>query len=266
MSKSMFAAIIVSSVLMGALAAGCGGASGNGDAVVAQVGRTPITEATLNHWMATFVRGDFYQAVGSKAPAGLATNPPNYDSCVKAAKTLAPGPSSGKRILSAAQLEHRCRVLYRDVRHEALSYLISVLWAVGQAAEIGKHVSDQQIQHYLGEIVKEQYKTQQAFTTYLANKGWSLADMQYILKKNILSEQLNTDAKAKASQLGGGKQAFMKVILRRNAQWTAKTNCRAGYVVWQCQEYKPKTTSTEASPAVLFEEMGGSRLINASPR
>jgi hypothetical protein len=267
MSKSKFAAMIVSAGVVGVSLAGCGGSSGAGGTVVAQAGRATITEATLNHWMATFVRGDFFQATGgSKAPAGLATDPPDYGSCAKAAKTLAPSPSSGKLILTRTQLEHRCHELYRYVRQEALSYLISVLWAVGQGAELGKHVSEQQVQGHLSTIIREQYKTQQAFATYLANKGWSLADMQYILKRNLLVQKLQADAETKASRLGGGQHALVKVILTRNARWTAKTHCRAGYIVWQCREYKPTSTANESSPAIMFEEMRGARIVGASPR
>jgi hypothetical protein len=263
MSRSKFAVMIVSAVFVGVLSTGCGGSSDSGSTVVAQVGSATITKATLDHWMATFVRGDYYQATGGlKAPPGLATDPADYGSCVAAAKTLAPSPSSGKLILSKAQLEHRCRALYRDVRQEALSYLISVLWAEGQSAELGKHVSEQQVQHYLGGVIEKQYKTRQVFATYLANKGWSLPDMYYILKRNLLEQKLLSDAKVKASQHGGGQQAWTKVVIERDAKWTAKTNCRAGYTVSQCRDYKlTATATTESSPAVMFEEMRGARLI-----
>jgi hypothetical protein len=122
MSKSRLAAIVITTVLVALLAAGCGSSSGSSGTVVARVGGATITEATLDHWMATFVRGDFYQATGGlKAPAGLATDPPNYSSCVSAAKTLAPSPSSGKLILTSTQLERHCRALVKYVRSEALS-------------------------------------------------------------------------------------------------------------------------------------------------
>jgi len=269
MSKPMFLAMIVAGALLGVLSAGCGGASGSSDPVVAQVGRASITESTLNHRVAAFVRSDFYAVNVSKAPPGLATDPPDYASCVRAAKTLAPPASSGKRIFTAAQLERRCHSLYTYVRQEALSDLIYGLWAVGQDAEIGKHVSDQAVQQDLGELVKKHYKTQQAFATYLANAGWSLADMHYNVKRSLLAQQLAADSEAKARKLGGGEQALVKVILQRNVKWTNKTNCRAGYVVSQCKEYKAtpaSTTPIESSPAVIFEEMNGGRYVQASSR
>jgi hypothetical protein len=268
MSKAMFAAMLASAALAGLLAAGCGGASGasgGGDTVVAKVGSTPITESTLNHWVATFVRGDFYEAVGQKAPAGLGTDPPNYPSCVQAAKAIAPSRSSGKRILSKAQLEHRCRVLYRDVAAEALTYLISALWTTGQGAELGKHVTDQEVQRYLSKLVRERYKTTQAFAEYLASKGLSVADMQYLLKRNLLAEQVGREVRAKAQKLGG-QQALIKSIAELNARWTEKTHCRAGHLVAQCHEYTAGSNSTESSPAIIFEEMRGSRFVQALKR
>ncbi len=267
MSKSMFLALIVAGVLLGALLAGCGGTSGSSDAVVAEVGSTPITESMLNHWTATFVRGDFYQVNAGKAPLGLATDPPDYASCVKAAKTLAPSPSSGKRILTAAQLDHRCHILYGFVRDEALSYLISALWADGMSAEIGKHVSNEDVQRTINESIKKGYKTQQAFATYLANRGWSLSDMRYVVKRNLLNQKLTADAQRKAASLGGGERAFGQVLLQRISKWTKKTSCHAGFVVLRCKEYRAKKASTvpeEASPAVIFEEMNGGRYVSAA--
>jgi hypothetical protein len=230
---------------------GCG--RGGGDAVVAQVGANKITESTLHHWVATFIRGDFYQVIGAKAPAGLATDPPDYASCVSAAKTLVPRPGSGKPRLNTRQLETRCHELYEAVKLEALSYLISALWTKEQAAQLGHPVTDSEVHTRLQGLIAEKYKTQQAFQSYLRNKGWSLADMNYILKRNLGSERVLEAIRRQAAS--GGTRAFARVVLRNNAKWTAKTNCRAGYLVWQCQEYKP-TSPTTRSPAVLFEEMG----------
>ncbi|MBA3807123.1 MAG: hypothetical protein H0X28_01815 [Solirubrobacterales bacterium] len=262
MSKPMFLGVIVAGVLVGGVLAGCGGASGSSDVVVAKVGNTPITESTLNHWTATFVRGDFYSANSSKAPAGLATDPPDYAVCVKASKTLEPISSSGKPTRSAAQLEHRCQVLYKLVRAEALSYLISSLWAVGMSAEIGKHVSDQDVQRYLGGYIKREYRTQQAFATYLANRGWSIADMHYILKRNLLSQQLDPALRHRAAALGGGERAYGEAYIASISKWTLKTHCRAGDVVARCKGYKAKPAKTgpgEASPAVILEEIATGR-------
>lgn len=262
MSKMMIAAVIAAALLVAALSTGCGGASEPPAAVVAQVGGTPIKEATLNHWIATFIRGDFFEAIGHKAPPGLATDPPDYASCVRAARTLDPGPSNGKRVLTVAQLDHRCRALYRDVRLEALSYLISALWSAGQATERGIRVSDGEVQQYLHRLVTRQYKTQKAFTTYLATNGLSLADMEYLLKRNILIERVNQDMTSKAH---GDRHAYFQLGLHTMVKWTAKTHCRAGFVVSQCREYQRGKKYTESAPAVMFEEMTGRRFVEAAP-
>jgi hypothetical protein len=255
MSIKALAVGLSSIVFAGLAVVGCGGTAGNGDPVVAQVGSTKITESTLHHWMATFVRGDFYATIGTKAPAGLATDPPNYAACVAAAKTIEPRPSSGKPRLTGTQLEQKCHALYRDVRSEALSYLISVLWSIGEAGEMGRTVSDREVQKQIDTLITRTYKTQQAFFTYLDNKGWSLADMHYIVKRNLLSQLVNDVAANKAISQNG-QRAFVNMVLRRNAKWTTKTKCQTGYLVWQCKGYKP-TAPSDPSPAVLFEEIVG---------
>jgi hypothetical protein len=233
--------------------AGCGGSAG--DKTVAQVGSSKISESMLNHWVATFVRGDFYQVVGRRAPEGLATDPPNYPSCVRAAKTLAPSLASGKPRLDESQLDVKCHQLYANLRSEALSYLISVLWAEGEGAELGRKVSDAEVQSSLNQIEAKQHPGRQAFMTFLHNKGWSLADIHYVYKRNLLQQTIFANTQKKAREAGGSQQALVSAVVRRNAKWTAKTKCSAGLVVWQCPNYHATKTSTP-SPAVIFEEMG----------
>lgn len=239
--------------LASVLVTGCGGTGGSSDPVVAQVGNTNITESTLHHWTAVFMRGDYFSTTNTKAPAGLATEPPNYPSCVAAAKTIEPSPSSGKPRLTEAQLNQKCHALYKAVRSEALSYLISVLWEIGQAQEMGRTVSDQEVQKQINTLISRTYKSQQAFFTFLDRKGWSLADMHYIVKRNLLS-QIITDAAVNRATTKAGQRAFVDAVLQRNAKWTTKTQCHTSELVWQCEGYKPPATSGQ-SPAVMFEEI-----------
>jgi hypothetical protein len=248
-------------VLSLAFAAGCGSSSSSGgNAVVAQVAGKKITESTLNHWTAVFMRGDFYQAAGRKAPIGFASDPPRPEACVSVAKTFAaktvPTPGVKKPKLSEGQLQVKCRALYTQVRQEALGYVLSILWGEGQVAELGRKVTDREVQQNLKELIVNTYHTQQNFQTTLANKGWSLADIQYIIRRNILGRIFVAALKAKAAKLGGGQSTFVKLVNQSNAKWSTKTNCRPQDLVWECQEYKPSAALGSSSPAVLLEEMG----------
>lgn len=146
LNKLVSLAVSIASLVFLAISLpGCGKSASGADSVVAQVGKSPITESTLRHWAATFLRGDFFSGTGHKAPAGLGTDPPNYAACVAAAKTLTPAP--GKPKLNATQLNRRCHELYRSVSVEALSFLIGSLWSIGQVAELGERSPTKRFRH-----------------------------------------------------------------------------------------------------------------------
>ncbi len=233
--------------------AACGGSGGGipGNAV-AMVGKTPITYASLNHWAATFVRGDYYQVTQKRAPAGLASDPPNYAACVSAAETIAVKPPKP----TPTQLQGKCHQLYEAVKLEALRYLISALWSADQSAELGHKITETDINERIAQLQKEDYPQPGAFEAYLTNKGWSRADLHYIVKRNLLSGEVLKDIEKQAGKGHAGEKALTRLLQSSASKWTARTTCRPKYVVLQCKEYKG-VAPTGPSPAVLFEQMAG---------
>jgi hypothetical protein len=247
---ALLVALSLSTIGLGA----CGGGGARSD-MVAQVGSTPITSATLDHWTATFIRGDYYSVTRKQAPAGLASDPPNYPACVSGAMKIAAQGEQPAKKLTPAQLNTKCHQLYATVKREALSYLISVIWSAGQAAERGFKITEADITDRISQLQDEGYPKPGQFADYLTSKGWSRADLRYIVKRNLLTGEVMKALNARAGK-GPDSQPTLVKLLQNNARvWTAKTSCRAGLVVEQCKEYKGVTPSGP-SAAVLFEQMG----------
>jgi hypothetical protein len=242
-----------------------GGPRGSANNVVAIVGGTPITQSSLDHWAATFVRGDYYSTMQRRAPAGLATDPPNYAMCVsgeravieQAAEQPAPRRSKPRTKPTAAQLAVKCHQLYRDVRREALGYLISVLWVTGEAAERGHKVTEGAINERITELQQETYPKPGQFASYLANKGWSRTDLRYIVRRNLLSGYVLQEVKSQVGNGSGSELALARRVRANVQKWTTKTTCRGGIVVEACKEYRG-ATSSDPSPAVIFEQLAES--------
>ena len=231
----------------------CGG--GSGDPVVATVGKTKISQSTLNHWMATMVGGDFQEITGERAPTGLVSEPANYSRCVTSAKQIKPK-SSSTPVLNEARLKIRCRQLYTALKEQALSYLMTVLWRAEEGAELGQGVSDREISQKLQELAYREYKSPAAFRRFLASRHWSLADERYLLKRNLLDSDFLDRLRARAAALGGGERTFAKLAQENIAKWRAKTRCSPGYTAWQC---RPGGSTDEADPSasVLVEQLAG---------
>lgn len=234
---------------------GCGGSQSASD-VVARVDGRPITRALLSHWTATFVRGDYYAVTRKKAPVGLASNPPDYGACVSAAKKVRP-PTAARPPLTEAQLSERCHVLYATVEREALGYLITVMWSEGQAKERGYTITAADIAERIAQTQRESYPKRDAFANYLVSKGWTRADLNVIVRRNLLEGEVLKALEAKAGK-GPKSEGTLASLLEENARkWTSKTSCSTGYVVQQCRQYRGVTPKTQ-SAAVIFEEMMGS--------
>ena len=233
--------------------AACG--SGNSNSIpsnaVAVVGDTPITKATLNHWMQSIVGGDYFERVGERAPLGLVSEPPNYAGCLPGAKQLTD--ASGRQPpFTTQQLELKCRQLYQAIKEQALTFLISVQWRVNEADEHGVHVSDAEIAKYAREANASQFPQAGEFAKYLADREWVPSDQLYQLKRNLLTTKLQEQVKTGDTQQA--RIAFIDFVKGHIAKRTKETNCRPGYLVFQCRQFKASPTSIPA-PIVILEEL-----------
>jgi hypothetical protein len=105
------------------LASGCGGGRAGGVAV--RVGKAVITTAAVHHWMEVL------------APPFEVPDAPNFHRCTEQAAEEHPEGSQSQLALKA-----ECKQRYDTLRRQALSYLISAQWVIGQAREAGMASSE----------------------------------------------------------------------------------------------------------------------------
>lgn len=227
---------------------------------MATVGKTEITQATLNHWMQTTMGGDVREVLSMTAPEGIVSDPADYPRCVAVLKKI-PTSSGAPSKLSDAQLQAKCRQLYASVKEEALSFLIASLWRIEDAAEHGSSVSEAELTKVLNRLRYEDYPNPASFRRSLAEQRRSLADERYMLKRNILNEKFLKRLKAQAGY-GEGKvsateKGFIKLVLASNAKWSAKTKCEPGYFSVQCKGQEHRATASPSTALVLEQVRAG---------
>lgn len=260
-------AIAVSLALLGMSACGGGrGAAGVSHAnptggdhsdltgeVVAKVGDTTVTRSELSHWMATLAGGDFYEiGKGHAVPVRLASEPPDYTACVdslKAAATKArskpadsPPPGSA---VTAAQLLNKCHELYVALRLQATTYVIEGRWLIAVAAALGVRASEAEVQSMLRQVETREYPKPGEFQRYLTNSRRSIADERFVIKLDVMEKRLGKQLKTRAKQIE---------LLEAGHRVTAETDCRAGYVVPHCRQFKT-SKNLPHSPVVLLEQV-----------
>ncbi|HEV7527924.1 MAG TPA: hypothetical protein VGO29_03420 [Solirubrobacteraceae bacterium] len=230
-------------------AAGCGSA-GESVARLEGVPHGSISPSTLDHWMQATVGGDFRRTIGTEGPAGLVSEPANYPRCIAAARFVAPRSFFNQLRYTRAELEDACRQLYRAIKAQTLSFLISSEWTLTESAKLKLGATAAEVQHAL-EVDMQKRPTREDLGKYLTERRWSLADLLYQLKLNVLAAKLVARLRQQASETGGGTRALVRLTSKRDTSTAAKTTCRHGFVVPGCREYRTNTPPAPSSEVVL---------------
>lgn len=257
-STLALAAMVLAAVTLPACGSGGDAPSSGGEPVTTEaaspnsivtLGRAGISKATLNHWMSTIAGGDFFEISGMTAPSGLVSEPPNYAMCAANLKTLVPS-------LSQQELRTKCKQFQQAVKQQAIGYLITVDTILGQNAEQGIHVSNQEIQQAFKKLQAAQFHSERETQQYLANRHWSLSDELFIIKRDLLSSKLRSALEARFSG-----EALVNYVHNMDKKWTEKTSCSPGYVVEGCRQYVSTRAATASGPsaATLIEEISNLR-------
>ncbi len=203
--------------------AACGGIPGN---AVVQVGGTPITKATFEHWMS--VAASSTGATGAK-PA--IPDPPDYTACIAHLEATTAKPAKGQSKPTTAQLKSECEQQYKSLQQEVLGFLISSSWVLGEAESLGVKVSDQEVKKQFEKIKNEQFPKAEEFKKFLASSGQTVSDLLLRVKLNLLSTKIqqkiakekHTPSKAEiekyykehASKFGTPEKRDVRIILTK---------------------------------------------------
>ncbi|HUI59110.1 MAG TPA: hypothetical protein VLX90_02740 [Steroidobacteraceae bacterium] len=212
----------------------CGGTTTDlPSGVVAEVGGTPITKATLDHWMVATLGSDYYTVTSHEAPATLLAAPPDHASCVAELERI--DADANARKVTGAQIKSLCGELYEAIKEQALTFLISAQSEIASAKEDGVKVTGKQVQQAFAGLFPDQAELK----TYLARRHRTLADELLVVKVGVVNEAL-LRALAAAAKSGNGRVDTKAIEERGVAQDTRlvrETNCRQGYVVARCRQY-----------------------------
>jgi foldase protein PrsA len=163
----------------------CGGGI-PGDAVV-KVGDGSITKSAFSHWM-TVAAASSTATTGGQKP--VVPDPPSYTACIAHLKAVSPKPAAGQPAPTEAQLKSQCEQQYQSLKQEVLSFLISSQWVIGEASDLGVHVSDSEVKKRFEQIKTQQFPKAAEFEKFLASSGQTASDLLLRVKLNLLSSKI----------------------------------------------------------------------------
>lgn len=235
-------------IVVGLLLAGCSGATSKhatsmaspapaqgpapSAAEVARVGTTSLTGATYNHWMAIGAATVEMPPPGAPVPAPLTYQPPAFTECVAQLRAKAPSRSN------APQLKARCRRTYDGIRNRILKFLITGYWLRAEAAEEHASVTEAEVRRQFDDERRAGYPSAASFRRLQEASHQSVADLMFAVETQMLSAKLLekfTEEHGHGSLEQTTISAFNRMI---KAKWTTRTDCRPGYVVADCRQYR----------------------------
>jgi hypothetical protein len=233
-------------LLAGALAA-CGASStthhaatgASGSLVVAQVGAHAITKHELDRWTAIEAVLAYQTNPTSPVPKGVVPDPPGYAQC--SAYLAATAPAEGQAKLTASELKRQCGEKQSLLQNHILDILITSYWLKDEAREQHVTLTSREVEA----VLDHTFPSTEALHRYLAITGERPSDERLIIEKDLLDSKLlqleerATNAKGPPSE-PRHRQWLLRAATEFTDKWSARTTCRAGYVVSECRQYTAK--------------------------
>jgi hypothetical protein len=117
---------------------------------------------------------------------------------------------------------------------QALSFLISSDWVLGEARALGIHISTAQVRRSYDRIRAQQFHKLSQFHAFLRSSGETVADLLFRVRLNVTSNRVQ-----RHFELGHGSakqkgRALARFVVQFKGKWRARTYCAAAYLVSDC--------------------------------
>ncbi len=123
--------------------------------------------------------------------------------------------------------------------HQALGFLITSEWVLGEASARGVSVSEAEVKQRFAQLVHESFPKSGSLQKYLAKSGETEADLLARIKVELLASKIAAKVSAgkSAAQRSAALTAFENEF---HGHWKNYTSCEPGYVMEDCKQYKGK--------------------------
>ena len=132
--------------------------------------------------------------------------------------------------------------------HQALGFLITSEWVLGEAAARHMSVSEAEVKQRYTQLVHQSFPKAGSLQKYLSKSGETEADLLARIKVELLASRIaakitaGSSASQRTAMLAGFEKNFQK-------HWRSLTSCDPGYVMEDCKQYKGKPENLTAATA-----------------
>jgi foldase protein PrsA len=245
------------------LVAGCG-SSGVPSGAVATVAGNPISKRAVNHWMYIYTKSQSAQSPNS--PIIVPNDPPQFTSCITQAKAAYPQLKKE----SDAAVRKTCSGVFTQTSGAVLQFFIQGYWYQAYAHKLGINITNAQIaKQLLTERKSANLSSNAAFTKYLKQSGYTMADLNWqtretlVLKKlearydtKVTKSDIAAYYKSHASTFGTPETRNMRIVLAKTQATAQKalSALKSGQS-WKTVAKKYSTDPTTKNNGGLLENV-----------
>jgi phosphatidylethanolamine-binding protein (PEBP) family uncharacterized protein len=144
--------------------------------------------------------------------------------------------------------------------HQALGFLITSEWVLGEASTRHISVSEAEVKQRYAQLVHQSFPKSGSLKKYLAKSGETEADLLARIKVELLASKIA--AKVTSGKSSAQRSALLSAFEKNfHAHWKGYTDCKPGYVMEDCKQYKGKPenlTATSSKSSSSPSSPGGS--------
>jgi hypothetical protein len=118
--------------------------------------------------------------------------------------------------------------------NEALAFLISSDWLLGEARALHITFSRAQVRHAYDRIRAQQFPKLREFHAFLRSSGETIPDLLFRVRLNLTSERIQRRIGAGRGSAKSKARALARFVEGFRSKWQAQTYCAAAYVVNDC--------------------------------
>jgi hypothetical protein len=172
---------------------------------------------------------------GPPSPAGpLGPAPEKIVACVGSQSIMGATFSHWAVIAQKSEGSSKHRLSASQVMKQAMSFLISSDWVLGEAADLNIHVPEGEVRHTFDHIRGQQFPKKKEFKTFLKQSGQTVADLLFRVRLNLASTQIQQHVAEGHRGARGQQHALSRFVHDFTTKWKAQTYCDPTYAVTDC--------------------------------
>ena len=147
--------------------------------------------------------------------------------------------------------------------HQALAFLITSQWVLGEAAGRKLSVSEAEVRQRFEKIKQQSFAKAGSFAKFLASSGETEADLLARVRVELLESRIA--AQVTAGKSGSQSKAVLASFEKAFQQhWRAYTTCKPGYVMEDCSQYRGGPENLTATNSSAHGSSGSSNATRSS--